>query len=132
MLTLRRPEDRTPRSTHCCMHRLPNKKTKSTLARLASLPHTTLDYALACGARLHASPTRCGARLPSPGFSAWLPVSRDARLLALQARCEAAASLPCRTATAEPLPRSTTRPLPPANSTCRRASILQAARRCLH
>ena len=36
MLLLRRPEGRTPRSTHCRMCRSP-KKTKSTPARLASL-----------------------------------------------------------------------------------------------
>jgi hypothetical protein len=36
------------------MRRLPNKKTKSTLACLASLPHAALGFAPACGARLPA------------------------------------------------------------------------------
>ena len=76
-------------------------------ARLPALPHAARNCPLLVSARGHLRVV--AARLPAmPG--AQPPASRGARLLALPG------AVSCRIATAEPLP--------PANSTCRRTSIL--------
>ena len=135
------------------MRHSPIKKTKSTPARLAplcfaSLPHAArlallpqaaLDCPLLISVRVclrvtvawYAGPTRRADGHLQVAVLGYRPC---------QARCEAAASLPrrvaaaylpCRAATTEPLPTNIAGPLPPVNSTCRRASILQASMRCL-
>jgi hypothetical protein len=129
MLTLIHLKGRTPRFTHCCIRRSPNK-TKSTPTRLALFPHAALGSAPICGARLSILPdvacgcpllflvhAACKLRLSTTG-----PTRHAAR---------PPASLPCRVATAEPLLTSIPVPLPSANSTCLQASILQATRICL-
>jgi hypothetical protein len=69
---LRSPEGRTSRSTDCHMRRPPNKKTKSTPARLALLHFTPARLARLSSRmwRLTASPTRCGMRQPASRGSA--------------------------------------------------------------
>jgi hypothetical protein len=126
------------------------KKTKSTPARLAPL-----RFAPARGAWLRsrmrrspASPTRCGAWLPSPDFGAQLPASRsgavaDPARRATNCESQRSATSPAKRG-ARALPpcpvsqppsshclQAPCGPLPPANSTRRRVSILQAARTCL-
>jgi hypothetical protein len=126
-----------PLTAACSAHL---KKTISTSTRLASLPHVEFDYQ-------PSSPTRCSAQLLTPGFGTRLPTSHGGAVAGLARRaaayrpCQAqrdtaaslprraaTASLPCRAATAEPLPTSTVGLLSPANSKCRRASILLSSK----
>jgi hypothetical protein len=104
----------------------------------APFPHTVLN----CQSP---SPTRCGARLPSPGFGARLPASRGGAVAVLarhvaayDSRCSATGPAghgsrllpPCPAANAEPLPISTVGPLPPVNSTCRQVLKLHVTSVC--
>jgi len=121
---------------------------RSALLRFAPA-RSLLGSAPACGARLATLPDAargCPLLISVRGCLrvtvAWFAgparrVDGHLRVMVLgyrpcQAWCEAAASLPQRVAAASlPCRAATTEPLPPANSTCRRASILQAPRRCL-